>query len=165
MGKIVLFILILAGIMIYPVIELNNYKPQKEVKNVSFIPTVLKNGKYFIYKGVLEKEGSFEELKVFSKKRLEAYDFTLKNVLKQTVLTSERVDYKDPLLRGKTVNYMTKDYNLSTDFAVYNNKTEILNGGKFKVFGNSFRGFGQKFKVDKNDNVYADNIKYFLKVK
>ncbi len=164
MAKILIFVLIIAGVVFYPVIE---FQKQPKVKNYNvknYIPTVVRNGDFFVYEVNLTKEGNFSVLNIITKKKIEAENFMLHNIVKNFVLDSKHVSYNGPVLTGFDVKYSTNDYNLSTVKAVYNDKTKILNGGKFKIFGKTFRGFGKKFKVDAEKNIYADNIKYFLKV-
>ncbi|WP_457564741.1 hypothetical protein [Caminibacter sp.] len=165
MGKITLFIVLLIIIIVFPVIEMGNYKQKKQYKIKHYVPTVLHYGKYYIYNKKLEKEGNFSVLNVYSKNRLVADNFTLRDLVKKSFLKSEIVWYTAPVLKGRNVYYQTDEYNLSTVLAIYNDKTKILNGEKFKFYGKTFRGYGNKFKVDEKNNIYADNIEYFLKVK
>ena len=56
------------------------------------------------------------------------------------------------------------DFKLITKFAEYDKETKILNGGKFKLFAKDFKGYGSSFQVDEKKDLYAQNIKYLLKV-
>ena len=165
MVKIAFFLAILIGIIVFPIIEITIHKEKKIYEVKSYIPIIIKKGKYFLYNTKLEKEGNFSVLKVYNKKTLEADDFLLKDLANDSVLISKTIKYTSPFLKGEKVKYLTKNYKIYTKFAIYNNKTKIVIGGEFNIYGESYKGFGENFIVDKENNVYAENIKYFLKVK
>jgi hypothetical protein len=150
--------------MIFPVIEMSAYK-QKVYKISNYIPTVIENGSYFVYKTKLQKEGFFKELLVFNKNDIKAKDFILRDLVKNSSLFAKEIDYSFNKLKAKKVRYLTKEYNISTNYAIYYEKNGLIKGGGFKIYGKSFSGFGKSFEVDKKNNVYADKIEYVLKVK
>ncbi len=159
--KYILFIIFLLIVTIFPIIKKNNFK--KINSNSVIIPTILYNGKYFVYEQNLTKLGSFSKLEIFNKK-INVYDFYLNNLIDKYKLFSSKGVYVKPLLKGENVKYINEEYNLTTNFAIYNQKSKILRGKRFSVYSNSFKGFGDSFKVDKNRDIFATNIKYFIKV-
>ncbi len=163
--KFLFFFAVIVAVSIYPVLEVKNQPKPKKYENQKIIPTVIEKGKYFVYEENLTKKGSFEILEIYKKNLLKAFDFKLINIKKQEKLFSKKVLYKKPILDGTSVFYSNKDYNITTDFAKYNQKTKILKGGKFKLYSLSYKAFGKSFIVDKEKNIYATKIKYYLKVK
>jgi len=161
--KYILFFAVILGLSLYPLIEVKNQPKPENYKNRKIIPTLINDGKYFIYEVNLSKKGAFERLEVF-KSLIKAYKFSLRDLKKEETIISEKIIYKKPVLKGYNVLYTNKDYNITTDFAAYNQETKVLNGSKFKIFSTSYKGFGDSFMVDNEKNVFATNIKYFLKV-
>ena len=165
MVKIVLFLAILSGIILYPIIEMSGHKEKKVYEVKSYVPIVIKKGEYFLYNVKLEKKGNFAKLNVISKRVLEAENFLLKDLKKEALLISKKIKYTAPILKGEDVKYITKTYKINTKYAIYNDDSKKIKGGKFSIYGESYKGFGDSFIVDKDNNIYANNIKYFLKVK
>jgi hypothetical protein len=163
MVKILIFVLLLAGIMIYPIFESKNFKKIKEY-NTSLPPVVLKNGKFYEYEPNLTKSGSFSEF-IVNKTSYFGRDVLLDNLQAQEKIFLKKAFYKKPVLKGFDVKFVSKEYNLTTDKGIYNTQTSILKGEKFAFQAESFKGFGVNFIVDKNKNIKADDITYFLKVK
>ena len=77
--KYFIFFFIVTVVSIYPLFELKNQPKVKTYKNKSIIPTVVEDGKYYIYEVNLTKEGTFKKLELFSQQKIKAYDFLLKN--------------------------------------------------------------------------------------
>ncbi|WP_459883593.1 hypothetical protein [Caminibacter profundus] len=149
--------------MIYPIYESNQPKIKAFVdKNIT--PTVIDNGEYFVYDTNLIKRGSFKKLEVLGKE-LRAFDFYLFDFVKKELIKAKLINYQKPILSGVDVFYKTWEYNIFTKNATYNRQTCVLKGGRFKIVSESYIGFGDSFLVDKEKNVYAKNIDYFLKVK
>jgi len=165
MGKIVFFFIIfMIIVMIYPIYESNQPKIKAFVdKNIT--PTVIDNGEYFVYDTNLIKRGSFKKLEVLGKDELRAFDFYLFDFVKKESIKAKLINYQKPILSGVDVFYKTEEYNIFTKNATYNRQTTVLEGGRFKMVSESYIGFGDSFLVDKEKNVYAKNIDYFLKVK
>ena len=159
--KYFLFIIFLLIVAIFPIVKKNNFKGINSKRVI--IPTILYNGKYFVYEQNLTKLGSFSKLEIFNNK-INVYDFYLNNLIDKYKLFSQKGNFVNPLLKGENVKYINQDYNLTTNFAIYNQKSKILKGKKFSVYSNNFKGFGDSFKVDKNKDIFATNIKYFIKV-
>jgi len=162
--KYFIFFFIVTIVSIYPLFELKNQPRIKEYKNKLIIPTVIENGKYYIYEVNLTKEGTFKKLEFYSHKKIKAYDFLLKNNITNEKLFSKIAIYKKPILKGFDVKYMNSEYNLTTKSAIYNQDKKTLKGGKFKLFSSNYKGYGKSFFVDENKNIYANDIKYFIKV-
>ena len=165
MARAVVFLLILLGISFYPLIEMKNVKKIKEYNIKYFVPTEILDGRYFVYEVNLSKKGKFSKLDIFSKKKIMAFNLEFNDLIKHESLKAKRALYNAPLLKAFNVLYKNKDYNLSTDFAFYNQKEKTLKGGKFKILSANYRGYGDSFFVDSNKNIFATDINYFLKVK
>jgi len=159
--KYFLFIIFLLIVAIFPIVKKNNFKEINSKRVI--IPTILYNGKYFVYEQNLTKLGSFSKLEIFNNK-INVYDFYLNNLIDKYKLFSQKGNFVNPLLKGENVKYINQDYNLTTNFAIYNQKSKILKGKKFSVYSNNFKGFGDSFIVDKNKDIFATNVKYFIKV-
>jgi len=159
--KYFLFIIFLLVVSIFPIIKKNNFK--KINLKSAIVPTILYNGKYFIYEQNLTKFGSFSKLEIFNNK-INVYNFFLNNLVDKYELFSSRGVYIKPFLKCENIRYINQEYNLTTNFAIYNQKLKILKGKNFSISSNNFKGFGDSFKIDKNRNIFATNIKYFIKV-
>jgi hypothetical protein len=163
MVKIVLFVLILIGIMIYPVIESKNIKQTKTTTKKK-PPIEFYTGEFYEYEPNLAKTGTFKEFILKKDKSYYAKNVYLNDKIAKYDLYINEATYRGDKLFGKYVNYYSKEYNLTTDFAIYNTKTSHLNGDKFAFNSNTFKGFGVKFDIDKQRNIKAKDITYFLKV-
>jgi hypothetical protein len=162
--KYFIFFFIVAVVSVYPLLESKNQPKIKEYKNKKIIPTVIENGKYYIYEVNLTKEGSFKRLELYSQQKIKAYDFLLKNKITKEKLFSKTAIYKKPILKGIDVKYINNEYNLITKNAIYNQNKKTLKGGEFELYSVNYKGYGKSFFVDENKNIYAKDIKYFIKV-
>ncbi len=164
MGKLVAFFLILLIISIYPIIEVFNIKVVK-ASYKKFVPTAIFDGNYSFYNPLLERDGDFKEVDIYSKNFLKAFDLWMNDYIKKEKIFGSEFLYKDKILYGKSVNFFTADYNLSTIKGVYFVDKRELKGEEFVINGERFFGKGKSFLVDKDKNVFADKITYYLKVK
>jgi len=168
MVKILFFVAAVLGIMFYPVVVSNNEtkKTHKNNLKIKNLPDVqVENGKFFIYNKLLEKKGDFEKLNIYkNKNKYVAFKLNADNVLTNEKYKSPKTILNGDLITGYDVWYKNKDYELKTVHAVYNQKSKILRGGQFKVFSKNFRGYGKKFKVDDKQDIYSQNITYYIKV-
>ncbi len=164
MVRAVVFILIILGISLYPLLEIKNVKVIKEYKIKNFIPMQIDKGRYFVYEVNLTKMGSFDKLNIFEKK-IVAFNFTFFDLLKHEDFFAKKAVYNKPELKVYILKYSNKDYNVSSDFAVYNKLKKTLRGSKFEILSANYRGYGSSFFIDSNKNIFAENINYFLKVK
>jgi len=166
MVKAVIFFITVTGIMFYPVIISTNksISGQSEERQISKLPDVkVENGEFYIYKKILEKKGDFKILNVY-KKGYVAFNLNVNDLLKNEKYKSSKTTLIDNIVTGYDVWYKNNDIELITEKAVYNKKTDILKGGKFKLFAKDFRGYGKEFFVDSKRNLSAQNITYYLKV-
>ncbi|EDM23866.1 hypothetical protein FE773_06095 [Caminibacter mediatlanticus TB-2] len=164
MGKIkyLLFVFLVLIITLFPLFEQNPKKKEGKTKN-DIIPTIIYKGIYYFYENNLTKYGNFTRLEIFKNKLL-VDNLYLNNLIEKYKLFSKKAEYTKPIIKGFDVKYINDEYNLTTNFAIYNQKSKILKGKKFKVHSTNYKGFGDSFKVDKDKNIYATNIKYFIKV-
>lgn len=162
MVKISVFAILLIGIMIYPVIESKNVKKIKNYKT-TLPPVEFYLGEFYKYEPNLTKYGTFDEF-IVKKGSYFAKRIFLNDKVANDQIYLDQAIYRGNKLFGKYVNFFSKDYNLTTDFAVYDTNTGLLSGDKFAFTSRSFKGFGVKFDIDKNKTIKADKITYFLKV-
>ncbi len=164
MVRVVLFFVFILFIAVYPLLEVKNFKGNNCFKKENIIPTILRNGNFYVYNQNLIKEGNFSVLNVYNNKKLSGVDFKLKDLEKNFTLKSKFVKYLSPILKGREVKYYTKDYYLVAKSATYNEKSEVLSGKIFDLYSDSFFGKGKSFKIDKLNNIFANKIYYILKV-
>jgi len=162
MVKSVIFILLLALVLVYPVIESSNVSNAKQY-NIKLPNIVFINGKFSQYKPFLVKEGNFSTF-LIEDKRYIAKNLFLNNLEKNETVFFSKANYKQPVLKGKDVIYESREYNLSALSAVYNTKTAVLTGNDFNFTSKTLRGIGKKFTVDKDKNIKAKNPTFYLKV-
>ncbi len=162
MVKIAVFLILLIGIMIYPVIESKNIKKTKTYKT-KLPPVEFYLGEFYEYEPNLTKFGTFDEFIVRKESYYGKRVFLNDKVANDQIYLDEAT-YRGKKLYGKYVNFYSDEYNLTTDFAIYDTVSGTLSGDKFAFTSRSFKGFGVKFDIDKNKNIKADKITYFLKV-
>jgi hypothetical protein len=164
MGKLVAFFVFLLIISIYPIVEVFNVKVTK-TSYKKFVSTAIFDGNYSFYNPFLERDGRFKEVDIYSKKFLKAFDLWINDYIKKEKIFGSEFLYKDEILKGRDVNFFTTDYNLSTVKGIYFVDKRELRGGEFVINGEKFFGKGESFFVDKDKNIFANKITYYLKVK
>ena len=163
MVKVLLFFVLIFGIMFYPLIT-DNYKTIKPNGSGTELPDVeVKDGKFFIYNGILEKKGDFKILNIYKKDYI-AFKLNVYDLLKFEIYKSSKTVFKGDIITGYNVRYKNKDMELNTKIAHYDKNTKIINGGKFELYSKDFRGYGENFEVDNKKDLYAQKITYYLKV-
>jgi hypothetical protein len=163
MVKVLLFAGIIVGIMIFPLFNID-YKNAKSKAIMQKLPEIeFEKGKFYIYNTWLEKKGEFNKLSI-SKNCYIANDLIIKDLVKKEEYQAKKTVFKGEFITGYDVIYKNSDFKLITKFAEYDKETKILNGGKFELFAKDFKGDGENFQVDDKKDLYAQNIKYFLKV-
>jgi hypothetical protein len=163
MVRALFFAVLVLGVMLYPLL-MSEYKTTRIVKTSVNLPDVeFQKGKFFIYKGQLQKEGGFKKLEMYKKNYI-VYDLNVTDLVKSENYTAGKIVFKNNIITGYNVFYRNKDIELITDLAYYNKMTKILSGNDFKLFSKNFKGYGKSFKVDDKRNLYAENITYYLKV-
>jgi hypothetical protein len=165
MVKYFLYGFFILFVIFYPVFESKSYKPVKYTKKEKIIPTVIYNGKFFIYNTILIKKGKFSKLDLYSKNYLKADDLSIYDLIKKERITALRAIYEKPFLKGFKVSYQNDQYTLNTEKALYDTKTSVLKGGEFNFRSADYHGYGKSFSVDKDKDIRAKEIVYFLKVK
>ena len=166
MVKAVFFFMIVLGIMFYPLFIYTGKNIPRQVKEKTLLfPNVkIEKGVFYIYKKTLEKKGDFQILNIYKEKYV-AFDLNVNDLLKNEKYKSSKTIFNKNIITGYDICYKNKDMELNTKEAVYDKKNDLLKGGKFQLFAKNFRGFGNKFFVDSNRNLFAENITYYLKVK
>ena len=163
MVKVLLFAGIIIGVMIFPLFNID-YKNTEGKVTAKQLPEIeFEKGKFYIYNSQLEKTGTFDRFSIYKKGYI-AIDLNVKDIIKKEEYKAKKTVFKGELVTGYDVIYKNSDFTLITKFARYDKETKILNGGKFKLFAQDFKGYGENFQVDDKKDLYAQNIKYFLKV-
>jgi hypothetical protein len=164
MGKIAFF-LIIVFIIIFPIFLSNKtYKNNliNHQKNKALIEII--DGKYKKYNHSLEINGSFKRADVF-KKYYQFSDLYANDLIKNETYYAKKAIKKDNLIKAINVKYKNLDYTLNAFKVVYYEKKKFLKGWNFYFTTDKIRGEGKYFEIDKNKNLYAKNIIYYLKVK
>jgi hypothetical protein len=162
MAKIVFF-LIIFFIMIFPVF-ISNKHPKVIMKKQENKPLIeIIDGKYKKYNNILETNGSFKKGKIYSN----YYEFN--NLFANNLIKKEKYFAKWALKKGNIikiefVKYINNDYNLTSKNVIYYETNSLLKGWEFNFSSDKARGRGKYFEIDKNKNLYAKNIIYFIKV-
>jgi len=149
-------------IIAYPVYESQNFKIQKESKK-TLPPIVINDGDFFKYKEKLYEKGKFKKFVLNKDKTYTAYDVLLHNIEKNETIIGQKAVLKNEKIFGYNVKLITKEYNLTTTNGIYYTKTSEIEGGKFKIKSPEYRGFGESFFVDKNKNINATKVTYFIR--
>jgi len=166
MVKILIFVLMIIGIIFYPVYSVYGNKTAKhaDIKKINIPDVEIIDGKFRMYAKVLEKTGKFKFLIYYKKNFYIIKDTYVRDLLSGERYRAEKNILKNDDIIGYNVFYRNNDFELITSKAVYNKNKKILKGEKFKLTANNFKGEGKFFIVDKNKNLSASNIKYYLKV-
>jgi len=161
MVKITLFFIIILGILIFPIFESKNYK-KIQIKPINLPSLVINNGKFFKYDLNLSKKGKFTKL-ISNKKRYVLNDITLEDVINKEILKAKNAELLNELVKLKNVSLKTSQYYIFAVDANYFNNSGIVKGSKFKLYAKNFKGCGTSFLIDKERNVKAKNVTYFIK--
>jgi len=156
--KEVALIVGVGGAIFFPII----YSP-KGVVVEGAVPQehiILKEGRFGLYNGKLEKRGSFERLILHQDGSYWGYNFWIEEVKKGYRGVGVRGILKgdDFNITGFTV--YSPDYNLTSNWGHYSLKGKWLEGGKFIVTGKAFIGKGKSFKVWEDHRVVATAVDY-----
>jgi len=167
MVRILIFVLMITGIIFYPVYSVygNKTAKQADVKKIEIPDVEITEGRFRMYAKTLEKTGKFKFLNIYYKKEYYImWDITVRDLLSSERYRAEKNILKNDDIIGYNVFYRNNDFELITSKAVYKKNKKILKGEKFKLTANNFKGEGKFFIIDKNKNLSASNIKYYLKV-
>jgi hypothetical protein len=163
MVKVLLFVGIIMGVMIFPFFNVDYKNTENKVIKKHFPKIEFEKGEFYLYNTYLEKTGVFDKLNIYKNSYI-AIGLNVKDLLKKEEYQAKKTVFKNQLVTGYDVIYKNSNFKLITKFAEYDKETNILNGGKFKLFAKNFKGYGSSFQVDEKKDLYAQNIKYLLKV-
>ncbi|MEO1922975.1 MAG: hypothetical protein ABGX25_00495 [Nautiliaceae bacterium] len=166
MVRAIFFLIFLLFIILFPVWEYKNgsfYKTSNSIKPANIPSLEIRKAKYFVYEGNMTKKGRFSKLDRWGGVYV-AYDFYLLNLLNDSQIEAKKVRFLGSEVEGFDVNYFAKEYNLTTEKAVYFRNKKYLKGDRFYIKSSSFRGKGKSFCVDENKNIKAKNVIYYLRV-
>ncbi|NPA10856.1 MAG: hypothetical protein GXO62_01270 [Epsilonproteobacteria bacterium] len=151
------FFLVIVALISYPLFQTAKKKPQK---NVNVTPLVIQKGRFFVYKGDLEKMGKFEELRY--KKVYKVTDLFFKDIIQNETIKAKSAVLSNEILKGYNLTYSNSKISLYTSYAVYNTKNSQIKGGKFTLKGEKIDTKGSEFRVYKS-KIYAKNILAYIK--
>jgi len=164
MGKLVFFLLFLI-VIIYPIYEVKNQKVNhNRAKKVKIHNLIIDKGKFFIYETNLSKDGNFDRL-IKDKNKYTFFNLTFLDLVKKEEIISQKTIYNFKKVFFKTFFYKNKDYNFTSNIAVYLLNNKIFKGNNFMLIGKNYKGKGSYFIIDKNRNLKADNIIFDIKEK
>ena len=163
MVKKIFFFLFIFAVSVYPVFLGSEEYVEKKEKKIKLPEIEIKKGDYFIYNGVLEKNGTFAVLEKFPSKYV-AYNLVVDDLIKKAFYKAEKTVFLKNKIIGFDVFYRDNTIKLTSNKAIYDKTTKELKGGKFKLFNKDIRGYGSSFIIDKNRNIFAKDVTYFIKV-
>jgi hypothetical protein len=162
MAKIVFF-LIVVFIAVFPLFISNrHYKTFYEKKENRPLIEII-DGKYKKYNKILEMNGSFSKGNIYSN-YYQFDNFFANNLIKKEKYFAKWALKKDDIIKGNRVKYLNNDYSLNSKNVIYDEKRKLLKGWDFNFTSNKARGMGKYFEIDKNKNLLAKNIVYYIKV-
>jgi len=163
MGKIIVFTAVVFLILLFPFYENEKINIKKIVINFDFPLTKIENGSFFIYKENLIKKGTFEDLNIYKDYYL-TYNLNLSDLLNHEKLFSKKAFLKRDILKLYNIKYKNEEYNLFSEYAVYNLKTKDIKGNKFLINSSEYNGSGKSFYVDKKRDIKATYVSFNIKV-
>jgi len=164
MGKLVIFSILLAVVLVYPIYEIVNEKGIKGLKppkNLSLV--TIRKGDFFNYDQNLLQKGAFERLDVY-KKYYKTFNIIINNLEKNETFKAQKAKFIGNILYANDFFYHNSEYNFTSDFVTYNTKSKNIKGNKFFLIGKTFKARGMNFLIDKNRNIVAYKPIFDLKV-
>jgi len=164
MGKLVVFFILLAAVLIYPIYEIANeqeIKSSKIPKNMSLV--TIQKGNFFKYNQKLVQKGAFERLDVY-KRYYKSFNIIINNLEKNEIFKAKKAKFMGNILYANDFFYHNREYNFTSDLVAYNTKSKIIKGNKFFLVSESFKARGMNFLIDKNRNIIAYKPIFDLKV-
>jgi hypothetical protein len=159
----VIFFLIIIFIMIFPVFVSNKKYKTIQTENEKRPLIEIFEGRYKKYKKSLEINGSFFKVNIF-KKYYQFKNLKVNNLIKSEKYFAKWALKKDGLIKAKEVSYINNDYAINSKNIIYYEKKKFVKGWDFNFSSFKARGKGKYFEIDKNKNLFAKNIIYFIKV-
>ncbi|MEO1928173.1 MAG: hypothetical protein ABGX26_05735 [Nautiliaceae bacterium] len=163
MVKKFFFFLFIFVVSVYPIVVGSENYVEKKKKEIILPEVEIKKGNYFLYKEILEKNGSFSSLKKFDSKYV-VYNLVVDDLIKKAFYKAKKTLFFKEKIVGFDVYYKDEALELISDKAIYDKTTKELKGEGFKLFNKDIRGYGSSFVIDKNKNIFAKNVTYFIKV-
>jgi hypothetical protein len=163
MVKIVFFAVFVIFVMLYPVFLQG--KPKKYKNSNIVLPKVeFTDGNFKQYDGNISKKGKFSILKMYDQKYV-VNDLFLNNLIKKEKYIVKKALFKDKLIIGYDIKYHNDEFDLFTKKATYDKVIKILEGDDFTLVSKDYKGRGRNFQIDNKKDIYAQYIKFDLKVK
>jgi hypothetical protein len=162
MAKIVFFLIVIF-IIFFPVFISNNKHKVISTKIEDKPLIEVFNGKYKKFNNKLEIEGNFKKANIY-KTHSEFVNLLVNDIIKSEKYFANWALRKDNLVEAKFVKYINNDYIINSKNVVYFSKERFFKGWDFNFSSDKARGKGKYFEVDKNKNLFAKNIVYFIKV-
>jgi hypothetical protein len=162
MAKII-FLLMIIFIMIFPIFFSNKIHKNLSKKKANKPLIEIVEGRYKKYNKILEINGSFSKAYIF--KNFYQFDnLYANNLIKKEKYFAKWALRKNNLIKAKSVKYLNKDYTVEAKRGIYYENKKFLKGWDFNFSSNKARGKGKYFEIDKNKNIYAKNVIYYIKV-
>jgi hypothetical protein len=162
MAKIIFFILIVF-IIVFPVF-ISNTKYKTFLKKAENKPLIeIFEGKYKKYNKILEINGSFSKAGIF-KNSYQFFNLYANDLVKKEYYFAKWALKKDNIIKAKRVKYINDDYLINSENIIYYENKKFLKGWDFNFSSVKAKGRGDYFEVDKNKNLFAKNVVYFIKV-
>ena len=163
MAKIAFFFLILF-IMLFPVFMSTKTYKKIKYKNNSPLPLIeVKGGTFKKYNFFLEINGTFKKLNIF-KNYYEFNNLYANDIIKREKYFAKWALKNNNVIKAKNAVYKNSDYILHSKNVIYYEAEKVMSGYDFNFTSDKAKGKGKYFKIDRNKNIYAKNIIYYIKV-
>jgi hypothetical protein len=161
MAKIIFFLSV-AFIMFFPIFVSNKiYKGNfKSGENKPLIEIF--NGTYKKFNKKLEISGTFDKAELF-KNSYVLYNLFANDLIKKQKYFAIFAKKENNLITANDVKYINSDYLLNAKKVIYYEKKKFLKGWNFNFKSDKSKGKGKYFEIDKNKNLFAKNIVYYIK--
>jgi hypothetical protein len=163
MAKIIIFFIFIIFIIVFPLVGGgNNYKTFLQKNTMK--PTIeIFNGIFKKYNKILEINGSFIKADFF-KNYYKLNNLYADDLLNEEYYFAKWALKKENIIKAKKVKYINNDYSLNSENIIYYENKKFLKGWDFNFSSVKAKGRGDYFEVDKNKNLFAKNVVYFIKV-
>jgi hypothetical protein len=156
--KKLIFILSIFGIIVFPFLF-----SKKEItfqKSINLPNFAIKDAKFSIYKGPIQKKGEFKNGYIYNKAYVSEY-ITIKFFDKNSTLQAKKLVYNQ-IYNFVDATYKTTEYTYIANKGSYDEQNNIFTSEKFRFFNQKIEGKGINL-LYKNDILTADNILYIIK--
>jgi hypothetical protein len=163
MAKIIFFLFILF-VIVFPIFISN--KSYKNISQTNEKKPVIEifNGVYKKYNTNLEMNGSFDKAEVFNINYEKIYNLIADDLRKKEKYFAKVAIKENNIIKATDAKYKNDDYFVKAKKVIYYEKKKFLKGWNFNFKSDKAKGKGEYCEVDKNKNLFAKNIIYYIKV-